>query len=316
MKESEVRRLLSIHGIEAKEITCVIGSFSKQIFLVNDEIIIRSSSSSMNKEIQNFTRVGSVPFVPEVKYTGSFDGENGLVNYAILDLLPGKDLIHVYSLLSLEQQQNLGENIALFLDSLHSIQGANYDIGHYIPTVPSFIGTWEEGHRKYWEQLIADSTELPLGEASSKTLEEAFNYLSSSVEALSFQHGPRILHNDFHPKNILVDNGQISGVIDWECSQFGEVDFELSHLIHWCVYPPEHHLDFRPLIGSIFRYSPLCTQIPDLSKRLTIYQIEHEINQLIWSEGKAEDTRISRIEDWMEGKVDVLLSSMESFKEW
>lgn len=316
MKESEVRRLLSVHGIEAEEITCIIGSFSKEIFLIDEEIILRSSSSPMDKEIQNFTRVESIPFVPRVKFSGSFEGENGRINYAILDLLPGKDLIDVYSLLSLEQQQDLGKDIASFLDSLHSIQGTDYDIGHYVPTVPSFTGTWEDGHRKYWEQLIAGSTELPLGEASRKTVKDAFDYLSSSIEALSFQRGPRILHNDFHPKNILVDHGQISGVIDWECSQFGEVDFELSHLIHWCVYPPEHHLDFKPLIGSILRSSPLCTQVPDLPKRLTIYQIEHEINQLIWSGGKAEDTRISRMKDWMEGRVDELLSSMESSKEW
>jgi len=73
VKESEVRRLLSVHAIEAEEITCIIGSFSKEIFLIDDQIILRSSSSPMNEEIQNFTRVESVPFVPRVKYTGSFD---------------------------------------------------------------------------------------------------------------------------------------------------------------------------------------------------------------------------------------------------
>lgn len=312
MKESEVRILLSVHGIEAEEITRVIGSFSKEIFLIDGKIILRSSSSPMDREIHNFTRVKSLPFVPSVHYTGAFDGEDGKMNYAILDLLPGKDLIDVYSLLSLKQQLDLGKDIASFLDALHSIRGTNYDIGHYVPTVPSFIGSWKDGHIKYWGQLNADSIELPLGETSRKTVGDAFDFLYSSVAALSFQQGPRVLHNDFHPKNILVDHGHVSGVIDWECAQFGEVDFELSHLIHWCAYPPEQHLDLRPLIKSICTCSPLCTQVPDLSKRLTIYQIEHEINQLIWSEGKAENIRIPRIKDWMEGKVARFLAPLPS----
>jgi hypothetical protein len=59
----------------------------------------------MDKEIESFTRIRSVPFVASVKHTGSFDSGNGRVNYAIVDFLPGKDLINAYSQLSLDQQQ-------------------------------------------------------------------------------------------------------------------------------------------------------------------------------------------------------------------
>ncbi len=116
-----------------------------------------------------------------------------------------------------------------------------------------------------------------------------------------------MLHNDFHPKNIIVRDGEFSGVIDWECSQFGEADFDLCHLIHWCLFPPKPDADFRPFLWSLFHASPECVSVPDIAERLTIYQIEHELIQLIWSGGKSEDDRVRRLDAWLEGSVGDLL---------
>ena len=101
-----------------------------------------------------------------------------------------------------------------------------------------------------------------------------------------------------------------SGVIDWECSQFGEVDFELSHLIHWCLYPPDPSINLRPFLKSVIRQLPYSKKVPDLETRLTIYQIEHDINQIVWSNGEVEADRFTRIEGWLNGAVGDLLSSL------
>jgi aminoglycoside phosphotransferase (APT) family kinase protein len=123
---------------------------------------------------------------------------------------------------------------------------------------------------------------------------------------LDFQTGPKLLHNDFHPKNMLLYQGKFSGVIDWECSQFGEADFELCHLIHWCLYPSKSNMDCRTFLRALFEASPTCTQVPDLAQRLTIYQIEHEIQQIIWHGSEDESWRIPRLVCWMDGCVDDL----------
>ena len=96
---------------------------------------------------------------------------------------------------------------------------------------------------------------------------------------------------------------KFSGVIDWECSQFGEADFELCHLIHWYLYPPKSNLDFRTFLRALFEASPQCTQVPDLVQRLTIYQIEHEMQQIIWNHSEAESWRIPRLVSWLDGYV-------------
>jgi aminoglycoside phosphotransferase (APT) family kinase protein len=124
---------------------------------------------------------------------------------------------------------------------------------------------------------------------------------------LDHQTGPVVLHNDFHPRNILLDRGTFSAVIDWECSQYGEPDFDLCHLIHWTLYPPQPDIDFRPFLHAVLRAAPQCTQIPELTQRLTLYQIEHDIQQIIWQGSSAEAERVPRLERWLNGGVADLL---------
>ena len=99
-------------------------------------------------------------------------------------------------------------------------------------------------------------------------------------------------------------------MIDWECSQFGETDFELCHVIHWCRYPPRPDMDFRPFLGDLIDSSPTCAQAPDLAKRLTIYQVEHEIQQIIWHGFQAEAERVPRTARWIDGGVEELLTQV------
>jgi len=141
---------------------------------------------------------------------------------------------------------------------------------------------------------------------SIQVIKRAYRFLQVSIGVLDFQAGPKLLHNDFHPRNTLLYKGKFSGVIDWECSQYGEADFELCHWFHWCLYPPKSGIDFRPFLCALFEALPKCTQVPNLAQRLTIYQIEHEIQQIIWHGCEVESWRVPRLVRWMDGDLDDL----------
>jgi hypothetical protein len=108
----------------------------------------------------------------------------------------------------------------------------------------------------------------------------------------------------------LLHQGRFSGVIDWECSQYGETDFDLCHLIHWCLYPPHPDIDFRVFLRVLLQCAPRCMRVPKIPTRLAIYQVEHEIQQIIWQGSQAEVARIPRHVRWMEGAVDGLLQEV------
>jgi aminoglycoside phosphotransferase (APT) family kinase protein len=304
---AEVSQICAKHRIEIKDLRSTTGSFDKQIFFINDELLLRVSATTMAREQEQFRRVAALQSVPHIKHVGVLEREAGPVYYTLLTLLPGDDFVNVYFDTTIAQQKQLGKAVAEFLDSLHSYHGTRYDIGLYVPAIPEFSGTWCVGHQHYWERLEQGAATLQLQPESRRIFVEAFQFLNAFVGVLDYQTGPTVLHNDFHPKNILLHQGRFSGVIDWECSQYGEADFDLCHLIHWCVYPPHPDVDFRAFLRAVFQAAPRCMQVPELAKRLTLYQLEHEIQQIVWQGHPAEVERVPRIVRWLEGGVEDLL---------
>lgn len=55
-----------------------------------------------------------------------------------------------------------------------------------------------------------------------------------------------VVHFDFNTSNILIEDEQITGVIDWEGSESGDCAFDLATLLFY-TYP---HRDFRDRLWS------------------------------------------------------------------
>lgn len=302
----QVHQICAENQIEIQDLIPITGSFGKKIFIINQAFLLRVSNTTMAPEQEKFRRIAALDFVPKIIRTGSIRHEAGPLYYTLLTHLPGNDLIHAAPQVTSPQQEQLGKDLARFLEHLHQINGPHYDIGLYVPVLPGFSGTWRAGHQKYWDYLEQESEKLPLKPGSTQVFSSAFRFLHAAAASLESQQGPKLLHNDLHPQNILVNQGRFSGVIDWECSQFGEADFDLCHLIHWCLFPPQSGIDFRPFLRALFAAAPTCTRVLRLAQRLTIYQIEHEIQQIIWNSSQAESWRIPRLIRWIDGAVEDL----------
>jgi aminoglycoside phosphotransferase (APT) family kinase protein len=277
------------------------------VYRINKKYILRISDSIQN-ELRKLEQVQSIMLTPKIHSTGKIISSSKEYEYLVADYIEGSELFGVLKELTEEQSLLLGKDIARFLMNLHSVTDASYDIGHYIPTVPRYNGSWMEGHREYIEIL---RNSLSAEHISEKIITKAFDYINENINCLEYQAGAKLLHNDFHPKNIIVKDGRLAGVIDWECSQFGEVDFELAHLLHWCIYPPEQGYQFELLLKSLIETLGIAGEVPKLAKRLTIYQLEHELNQLVWNGRQQEEERIQRINGWLNGQIEALLDKWQ-----
>jgi aminoglycoside phosphotransferase (APT) family kinase protein len=275
-------------------------------YLVDHKYILRISNSALDDQMKQ-NRAKSISLVPKIHSSGSFTVSGRQYYYLIADYVQGDDLWSVIQNLTNEQKINIGKEIAQFLSELHSITDTSYDIGHYVAAIPRCRKSWKDGHLEYAEMLRSGLSQMDIKTESKKTVSKAFDYIDANSHSLEYQTGARLLHNDFHPKNIIVREGRLAGIIDWECSQFGEADFELAHLFHWCIYPSIPDKKLGSLLKSVVENLP---NVPNLEKRLTIYQLEHELNQLIWNGTKQEDERMQRMNGWLDGQVDGL------FEEW
>lgn len=294
-------------AIDVRMITRLIGNDRKNVYSINRRWLMRLSAAPMAAEQEKITRVADLQLAPKILHSGMrLVGDRDL-HFTLLSFLPGDDYLAACPEMTEAQHTLFGQDVARFLDHLHATAGPAYDIGPYEAMLPQFQGTWREGHQQYWERLRQELATCRHSPESDRVFDQSLHYLKGSSHALAETTGPVLLHNDFHPKNLLVDQRRLAGVIDWECSQFGAADYDLCHLVHWCVYPPEPTREFRPFLRALFAAAPLCAQVDHLAERLTIYQIEHELQQILWRPHDAELGRVPRLVHWLDGGVELLL---------
>lgn len=251
-------------------------------FLLDDTRLFRLSKQKM-PEVENQNMAQSIIGIPKIYRTGTFELENQMLYYALIDFIPGETLYDAIDKLDAKQAKNIGKEIAHFIKRLHMIENNSYDIGHYVPIIPTHLSTWRNGHELYVQFMKRKIKTIALASEELLLIETAFMQIDCLMSALDYSSGPRFLHNDLHPKNIIIHEGNLSGVIDWECAQFGESDFELTHFMHWMHFSMNGSETFKIIVDAIIEAYQLLFNVPYLYNRLLVYQLEHEIIQIIWN---------------------------------
>lgn len=275
-------------------------------FLFDDQFLMRISHRKLD-EIERLQRVQNISHVPLIHSCGKITIKSSDYHYLFLDYIKGTEMYSCLSDLIQDQSRDIGEDISRFILDLQQAKNTSYDIGHYVPILPKWNQSWKDGHLAYLEFIEEGLKGLTLSKRGGEIIKEALDYIKVNAYSLDHMNGPVLLHNDLHPKNIVLYEGKFEGVIDWECSQYGEADFELIHLFHWSIYPPINGVSFDLLLKSVFEHFTMHVVVPEIGKRLTIYQIEHELIQLVWNGTKQEQERILRINGWLSGQIESMI---------
>lgn len=140
--------------------------------------------------------------------------ETGIGGAILMECLPGSLLTEN------DLTEKLASEIGQVLAHIHGERVGGFgdltlpDLLSNDPLVP-FKMKFEEG-------LEECSGHLP-----SSLIEKCRHYLQTHQQLLDVVDGPCIMHRDFRPGNLLVDEGKLTGVIDWSSARggFAEVDF-------------------------------------------------------------------------------------------
>lgn len=70
-------------------------------------------------------------------------------------------------------------------------------------------------------------------------LEKCHRYFDDHTHLFTSVDGPCIIHRDFRPSNLIVNNGKLQGIIDWASGRasFAEEDFCPLKLGEWRLHP-------------------------------------------------------------------------------
>jgi hypothetical protein len=154
--------------------------------------------------------------VPHYEYAGEADG----AAYTIQSLLPGSPM---------------GTLDARFLPDLLRLND--------LQAGPAPV------HSRYWQGLIVSSVLHGFQEycvietlrRHSSETRELLDRLQETVKTLADTECPvdDIVHFDFTQANILIKEGEISGVIDWDGTMAGDRAFDLATLLFYAVDQPD-----------------------------------------------------------------------------
>lgn len=251
--------------------------FTNTVYNINDSFVVkictnRNNENKFQKEI-NFYKINEEnSFIPKL-YDSSTDKKDIPYFYEIIEKIDGVSLYNVWHTFNEEQREEIIKELCITMKRIHSNIGESYD--------------WTKKIKEQFISLDEKAKELNIfNEEEQKILDYAYAKFEKYLESNDFV----LIHNDLHFDNIFFYNGKIK-LIDFERSMYAPRDFELDILYRMIRKPwkfaseeTEAYTDsshYSNIMSYIEKYYPELVNIPNLYKRLAIYDIVYFLKHLI-----------------------------------
>ena len=193
----------------------------KRIIRMNDESNLYSQYENYQYWVSKLKDI-DIP-VPNIISIGKYKN----YNYIILDYIEGKDLGEVYTLLTEEQKENIAKKIVKIQIKIQEHLLPNNKFGSvYKYNDNSGFDTWKE--------FILDSLQISKQNIKKNNifdtekvdkliqLTEKYNEYFNKIE-------PKAFLDDISNKNLIIYNGEISGIIDLDWMGFGDLLYFIGY---------------------------------------------------------------------------------------
>lgn len=188
----------------------LLNSFGRKVFQVDGRIIKFGEPVDIQEaKASSFIAKSDLDIpIPTVYFAELCDGTT-IIEMEMNQMIPGDTLEKVWPTLSAEEKRSYGQQLRAIVDQLRSLQG-------------DYIGSFEQGpavdarrdiHRGGPFFNETDFVEFLLSNTISTSPKI---YGKMLRERLSTSHRIVLTHGDLSQKNILVREGRIVGLIDWE----------------------------------------------------------------------------------------------------
>ncbi|MEJ7838452.1 MAG: phosphotransferase [Thermomicrobiales bacterium] len=277
--QSRIRNLLETAGFASTDLEQAPG-FANAVWLTPDAVIRVNEGrfrDAFRYEASVLVHLKSTFPVPEVLAVGQQDGGG---EFIILRRLPGRNLEEAWPTLTASVQDDVCRQLGRHIEELHSIPAA----------------AWM---RNPWVELALDQRQLQnayhappadidwMIEAARQTrpdLTQVLEQVGSMVRnglSLFQQPDSVFVHADLHFRNVMVMDGQVTGLIDFEGARLAPRDTELDMLVRWLI---GQRMKFGsqydrvvPLIRNIY---PALFAGDNLIQRMEIYELLWQLVQL------------------------------------
>jgi hygromycin-B 7''-O-kinase len=273
-----IKAICQREGLDALNIIPVSGGQVNQVFRIDEEYVIRIGSREdafqrLKHETELMRRIANDLPVPKIL---AFGQQDGLV-YQIQQFVRGQKLYSIWKNIRPDVQDKIVAELASFLRTLHAM------------TFPDY-GTPREDSRRFisWQEFLTDKFTHTLEELKDLKIRVVPGFIELASEYFeehkpTLQEGaPVLVHGDLWLGNILVENARISAILDFEYAIHAPVDYELSKMEDFGLYPNDYieedseifcAADFASFFQLLQRHYPALFEIEHLRERMNLYHL-------------------------------------------
>lgn len=247
--DAQIENMIKKHYPDACEIRILSGGLVSQTFSFRSgmkKLIFQAGGKkeAYGKEHYVSQMYGHV--LPMRIVNGIYENADGRA-YCFSDYIEGSKLFD----LSPQERIGIVPSILDLLDRIAAIQAPeNSGYGRFDEKGVARLGSWREFISSvYCDELYDwrgfESKGLDIG-----VVRKAIAVMKNSVDCLDIGR-PRLVHGDIGSYNLLAEGAQISGVIDWSLSLYGDPLYEAANVLFW------NEDKLQPLVSALKeRYLP------------------------------------------------------------
>jgi aminoglycoside phosphotransferase (APT) family kinase protein len=277
-------------GITASDIRPLEGGQLNQVFLVDDTHVVRigtrpNSYARLADEAERMRRAAEFMPVPRIDALGQYRGHP----YQIQQFIQGDKLHHLWRGMSPSERERIMAELAGDLRNLHKLRYAEF--GRACGDGAGYA-SWPAYYEAAWQGTLAaiETLDIPI---PRETLALALDYVQEHRHVLRGGK-PALVHRDLWPGNILVRDGAIAAILDFELSVQAPADYELWLMERFCLYPNDYaeenwevfcSADFADYLPLLRRHYPEIFATHHLRERLNLYHLLESLRSYVsWRE--------------------------------
>jgi aminoglycoside phosphotransferase (APT) family kinase protein len=280
-----VRQVMHHAGLPSHLVPVRVESARNEVWLVGDFVIRIAAEASTRRLVYEQEVVARLP--REVRHPGVIHtGRAPFGQWCLMRRVPATPLAHQWLELNEAQRYGAVLSLARALRAIHGVDSSGLE--------PPFLaeGSLECSHQLPVDRLWRLVDQLRSTRAIDPGLLLAATALVDTAEAVLGPQPATLVHGDFHLENVLVADGVVQAVIDFEFARAGWPELDLEVLLRFCEEPQLHvgsaggtisRDDFRPVVTWLRDGYPELFEHPNLVERVNLCSLSYDLRDLALS---------------------------------
>ena len=254
---------------------------------VGDEYVVRLSNGQFRDSFRHEATVVNLlagTEVPHARHLGHGDGPDG--PWCVSERLPGRTLHEAWPVADSRTRQAMIESLGSALRALHRVPVSAGLLPPWL--ADALAGKPRAAYHPPVVRAALHQVETARRQpgCDSRLLADIADWVRERL-ALFAADEPVLVHGDLHGSNVIVDEGRVTGLVDFAEALVQPADVELDTILRWCAkaneYPPVpggRELDEATLTdvpGWLRGVYPELFEREHLRERLLFYDMQGEL---------------------------------------